>query len=352
MTPKVLVLGAGTAGCAAAIFLAQRGLEVTLIDRLDRSEHSAQPVIGESLSPDAQPLLQELGVWEQFTNAGHLKCFGNVSYWYSNTANHHDFLHHPLGHGWHLDRALFDQHLLEMAISLGVDYQANTQLSSWQWQGEQWQLALTSKDGNEPMKASFVIDATGRNSWWARQQGVERLYEAEQLALVAYLHNQNPFEDSRTLVETVDNGWWYSAAIPGQRMVTAFFFPPGEEDKRDWLEPEGWQKLLNQAPHTFNRIQDANGQLLFKPQVVSAHSSVLERLQGHGWMAIGDAALCYDPIAAHGITMAMTSARDATAAIINWFEGDHEAPERYEALLWAAFQRYAQERQKFTFSQA
>lgn len=346
MNRKILVLGAGTAGCAAAIFLRQQGLQVLLIDRAKRPIDTSFPTVGESLSPDAAPLLKQLGVWEEFCQDGHLKCFGNISYWNSSEPRHHDFLQHPIGHSWHLDRTRFDNRLLEHAQQLGVEFHSETSVSSLNYAENQWSMLLTSSTGQQTQRITdFAVDATGRHSWLARQQGIDRLYESEQLALVNFLSISPDFEDSRTLVETAGDGWWYSAAIPGNRMVTAFFCPPAKAEKVQWLTEEGWQQLVHQAPQTASRIKAAEAITTVTGQFVAAHSSILERLQGPGWLAIGDAALTYDPIAAHGITMALTSARDAAEAISRHFSGDTKAPEHYEAVLWAAFQRYAEERQ-------
>ncbi|KYG73984.1 hypothetical protein AWW68_15075 [Roseivirga spongicola] len=347
MNQKILVLGAGTAGCAASIFLRQLGFEVTLVERQSQASSTGTFKIGESLSPDASKLLQQLNVWESFCQASHLKCYGNVSYWHSKTPTHHDFLQHPLGHGWHLDRLAFDQMLLNKATDLGAQLLTETRITSIRFENEQWKVELNNPQGSHSTKADFMIDATGRNSWLARQMGIDRLYEAEQLALVAFLNIAEDFEDSRTLVETEGAGWWYAAPIPGNRMVTTYFYPPERIKLPTQPTAEEWQKLLEQSPQTTKRIAQAQGELIADCQTVAAHSSILEVLYGSGWVAIGDAALTYDPISAHGITMAMATARDAANAILSYFKGNTEALNAYESVLWAAFQRYAEDRQGF-----
>ncbi len=349
MNRKILVLGAGTAGCAAAIFLRQHSFEVVLIDRAIPHKKSTTPKIGESLSPDAAPLLQQLGIWEDFSNGPHLKCYGNVSYWNSPEPQHHDFMQHPVGHGWHLDRSMFDDQLLQHAQDSGAIFHDQTSIDTMTFKDGQWSIVLTSQDTDSTeLNMDFVVDATGRNSWLARQQGVSRLYESEQLALVTFLDIHDDFDDSRTMVETVEHGWWYSASIPGNRMATAFFCQPSREQRRQWLFRDNWQELLKQAPQTAARIKTAQGKLMDEPRFTDAHSSILESLQRPGWVAVGDAALTYDPMAAHGITMALTSARDAADAIAHSYQGDAEAMERYESVLWAAFQRYAEERHRIS----
>ena len=84
------------------------------------------------------------------------------------------------------------------------------------------------------------------------------------------------------VIESVADGWWYTAAIPGNRRVFA--------SGGSWLAP---------------------------PRITDASSSYSKRLFGNRWVAVGDAACQYDPLAAHGLMMAMTSARDAAAAILD-----------------------------------
>ena len=348
MNRKILVLGAGTAGCAAAVFLRQLNFEVVLADRQPFPDSTGTFKIGESLSPDATTLLQQLGIWEAFCAGPHLKCYGNLSYWHSEKATHHDFLQHPIGHGWHLGRLAFDQMLLKKAIDAGAEFLPQTQIRSFKFEEEQWKLFLQSTDSEKDLSVDFIVDASGRNSWLPRQLGIDRLYEAEQLALVTFLEISPEFEDTRTLVETTDKGWWYTAPIPGNRMTAVFFYSPDQLKLPGQPGAEEWKKLLNESLHTAKRIEQAEGQLITEPTTVAAHSSILEALHGPGWVAVGDAALTYDPIAAHGITMALTSARDAAKALSQHFEGNPKALAFYEAVLWAAFQRYAEERQRFT----
>ena len=59
--PDVVVAGAGPAGCAAAIFLRQRGHEVLL---LDEATFPRDKVCGEGVSPEAWRLLGRLGAAE------------------------------------------------------------------------------------------------------------------------------------------------------------------------------------------------------------------------------------------------------------------------------------------------
>src|SRR5438067_2531358 len=58
METDILILGAGPAGCAAAIRARRAGLRVILIERLPRPKISP----GETLHPGIEPILVQLGV--------------------------------------------------------------------------------------------------------------------------------------------------------------------------------------------------------------------------------------------------------------------------------------------------
>jgi len=343
-TDPVLVVGLGPAGASTAIFLAQLSLNVVAIDR--KLKTGLQ--IGESLPPDAKQLLAQLGVWEEFEAAGHETCYGNKSYWRSDTVHYHDFMQHPAGYGCHLDRPGFDAMLREKAGCMGVEMDMQTRVEALAFNGRTWSVAL-ARNGQAVAKRSFsfIVDATGRSSWIARRQGVDRLYESRQLALVAFLQSDAPFQDSTTLVETVADGWWYSARIPGNRVATAFLCRPEAAQPALWATEAGWRALIRQAKHTAARMAPCDFQLLAPPEFVSADSGILETVYGQGWLAVGDVGMIYDPIALHGLVMGMVSARDAAAAIHATLNGDEGALEQYGRRMFGAFKVYSEVRTMF-----
>lgn len=347
MEGPILIIGAGPAGLSAAIFLRQLGMEVCVVDRKKKSQQTG-PIIGESLPPDAKLLLEQLDVWDEFEQGPHLKCYGNKSYWFSDQPQYHDFMQHPVGHGWHIDRVEFEALLLRKAQAVGAHLLEETAVNSAVYGEELWRITLVTTSGAATtLVTPFVVDATGRNSWIARRQGVDRLYEDQQLALVSFLRNKKPFDDTTTLVETTSKGWWYTAKIPGERIATAFFCKPSGEQRQQWVQSREWQNLLQEAPQTNERLIQTDFDFITEPRFVSAESGILDQLYGDHWLAIGDAALTYDPIASHGLMMAMVSARDAARVIHQFLSGDEEALVRYNALLQVAFREYARQRTSF-----
>ena len=144
-------------------------------------------------------VLERLGVWERFVADGHLASHGNRSVWGSEQAVDYDFLYDRHGSGWHLDRSEFDEMLAAVSVEAGAVRLEGATVTEWQaadeggWELQVGQLearggefASQSKEQCSTLTAEFVVDATGRKSWWARQLGVERLY-ADHLCAVAGL---------------------------------------------------------------------------------------------------------------------------------------------------------------------
>lgn len=338
----VVVVGGGPAGAATAVFLAQSGHHVLLLAR------KAPPgdKVGESLSPQANNVLKQLGIWDDFISDSHLPCYGNQSAWGSSELAFHDFINSPNGPGWHIDRGLFEQTLLERARGVNVHITMSNMLRRANWHGTHWELMISGV--SHSVKSRFMVDATGRSSWLARRQGIERIHSDKQVSLIAFLETEGePMADSTSLVEAVENGWWYSARIPNGRLVTTFMTDIDLHPQQQVSRPDGWLSMLNKTRYTARRIHQHGYQLATTPYFVAAGSSRLEQFWGKGWLAVGDAAMSYDPLSAHGITLALVGGRDAADAITNELHGDANALTSYGDQLDWAYSYYALIRDRY-----
>jgi flavin-dependent dehydrogenase len=326
----VLVLGGGPAGSAAAIGLAQGGLSVSIATR------AAPPGdrFGESLSPAAGPLLRRLGAWDGFVADGHLPCHANASAWGGPEIAYHDFLRDPRGHGWHVDRAVFEQRLLARAEAAGARVIHVASPARWAREGGVWwSPALPG------VRAQWIVDATGRAASLARANGASWGTAWEQVALAAMASTRDEIA-LPTLVEAAPEGFWYSAPVPGKRLVIMLFTDAGLLDARRATTEEGFLGLARLAAHTAGRLESTGARLTSAPRFLPAGSGRLSRVFGEGWIAAGDAAMAYDPVSAHGLTLALRSGIDAAAAIPG---GRDEALRGYAEVLDRAFASYRRE---------
>ena len=109
------VVGGGPAGATVALSLVRRGWSVCLFEStvFDGERY------GETLPPEINPLLRELGVFDQFFALDPLESPGIVSAW-GGLRHEQDYVCNPHGSGWHVDRNRFDALLFRQAAAAGV----------------------------------------------------------------------------------------------------------------------------------------------------------------------------------------------------------------------------------------
>lgn len=337
----VAVIGGGPAGAAVAIRLARAGCPVMLIEG-DRPNGP----IGENLAPAAKPLLQAVGAWDSFLEAGHRPCYANQSAWGSSRLAECDFMHDPYGCGWHLDRSRFDEMLRRVAGEAGAVRHAGTRLTLCDPDPRGgWRLSLASDGGVAGLHAQLVVDATGRASRFARTQGAHRTsYDrlVGAACLLRYERGDTVDEDGRTLVEAVEQGWWYSARVP-EGLLVVYMTDGDLLAAGPARSAGGWAALLSATAHTARRVRARGDRPTPSLRIAQAMSSLLDAPAGDGWLAVGDAAASYDPLSSRGITTALATGLKAADCILAWRAGDHGALVAHAKEVTRAFHDYLDE---------
>jgi len=319
---RVAIVGAGPAGCAAAVELRRLGAEVVLLS-------DGRDGIGEQMPPAARPLLQQLGL---LPLDGHVDCVGVRAAWRTATLSHQDFVFHPFGNGWLLDRHAFGAQMRQRAVDAGAVLRQPVRLVTLA-RPRDWRLRV---EGDE-VACDWIIDASGRHAAVARRLGIRRRRFDRQFAVVGWLQTEADEEDATLTVEGGAGGWWYTARLPHRRRVAALI----TSDRPDLM---AWEKRLRSTRHIAPLLRDYRccGPLVVRP----AESSMLEHSAGSGWIAIGDAAASYDPVASRGLVAALESGITAAALVA----ASSERLAAYHADLEQRFMRYLEERNRLYFS--
>jgi flavin-dependent dehydrogenase len=329
LSADVVIVGAGPAGATTALNLAPFR-RVLLVERL------AQPAerIGESLAPAARRLLSDMGLWADFLAEGHSPCYAARSLWGTQAASERDALADLDGHGWHLDRQRFEEQLRRAALARGAALVAPARPVSLERSAEGWTLRLERGGRVLSATARLVIDAGGRASSLLKPLGAER--RARDKLLCGWLRGrlrEGHTGGGMTYTESAPDGWWYTAPLPDGRRVLAWHTDadlPAAEALRSasaLLEKaRGSATLRAQLSDTSFDEADAVG-------IISAHSATLTPPVGEGWMAVGDAALSFDPLSSQGLFNALFTGLACAEAANRALSGDSSAASDYAATL-------------------
>jgi 2-polyprenyl-6-methoxyphenol hydroxylase-like FAD-dependent oxidoreductase len=325
----VIILGGGPAGAAAALALARKGHAVALLVSTPR----AAPPIGETVPPEIRVALAQLSLWDAFVAAAHTPSPGTVVIWGNEQAHENDFLFSPYGDGWHLDRAAFDAMLLDAARRAGAET-CVAPVVDCRRDGRGWIIRLAGA-ASAGIAARWLIDATGRRAWLTRRAGGKRERADQLVALVRFAQAPRACE-TRTLIESCAEGWWYAASLPQGRVVAAYFTDADllardlRERERLWDRGFAGTRLVSGLAPCFSPGLTTLG----------AASECALPCAGDGWLAIGDAAQAYDPLSGQGLTKAITSALQAAALIANESRNDRASVAEFAAARRHEFEIY------------
>jgi flavin-dependent dehydrogenase len=254
-----------------------------------------------------------------------------------------DLTFHPYGPGWHVDRAAFDRMLLDAATERGACVRRGTTVSSIRGGEGGWEVQLAGAAG-ERLEASFLIDASGRAATVARRiAGGPRLYD-DGAALVAFLRTDPtaPAGGVVTLIEAAAEGWWYAGRLPAGRMVAAFL------SDADLLPTEPchfagfWRERLSET--SLAAALCTGAAVESGPRLVRSATARLSEVGGDRWLAVGDAAMAFDPLSSQGVCAALESGRHGGLAAHRRLAGDTQAGDAYATAMETTFRDYLRRR--------
>ncbi len=297
---EVLIVGAGAAGCAAAIVLASAGVRVRVLDRA----RVPGPDIDATLPPKLGPLLEVLGVRAAIDALGFVRVPGVVVR-QDGPPEVHDFDPDGARLGWQAERPALEGVLLERARAVGAIVELGVGVRALSEDG-----TLQREDGARAV-AAWVIDASGRGGLGARSLGLRARDGLRTLALTRRWQGARPpdgFPATSSLLETRPEGWlWSRLDRSGARRVSL-----GVDAGALGGDAETcYRAVLASAPLHAELLEGARPEGPLQAHDASwswSSAAVVGRV-----LLAGDAASVIDPLCAQGVLKAIQSGMEAAA---------------------------------------
>jgi menaquinone-9 beta-reductase len=304
-----VVVGAGPAGAATAILLAERGLAVTL---LDKAAFPRPKICGEYLSPEAARVLDRLGVLKAVDAAGARPLHGMRI-----TAPDGTVLDgtYPTGgrwrgyrdHGLAVPRQIFDRILVERARALPVDVRERHRVTGLLREGDRVVgVQAEDEDGARiDVGARLVVGADGRGSVVARALGLRRPHRLQRLALIQYASGIEGLDDRGEIYVDPPDYSILNPVAPGLVNVSLVVPLAHARPYRGRMEAF-FEARIKQLRHLRTRVAGmrAEGPL----RVMGPLAYRVREPRVAGVMLAGDAAGFYDPFTGEGLFTALRGA--------------------------------------------
>ncbi|MFK7750004.1 MAG: NAD(P)/FAD-dependent oxidoreductase [Kordia sp.] len=336
MKKEVIIIGNGIAGVTLAVLLQRKGISFVL---LHREEEKVPFALGETLPPSAMPLLEELKLLSLFEENAYRKTYGYHSMWGSPQVTDINFYHqNPYKNGLKINKHQTLEKMRDLIRDNMVSYCKGFEIIH---EAHGNTVVLAKNEGFKIVQGKILIDATGRNRAVLQKLKIESEIHDELVALSCHIpkieHSKLTHE---VYVESFKEGWGIVSALNETENICTIYTHKGHEILPKFKDVSQWKSVLSETVYLKDfLIEDTN--VKFKGG--NANSSVAKEIAGSNWLALGDAAMSFDPLSSHGITNAIYTASKASEVIGKKLNiADTEAFPEYGEIMKVIFQQYLQ----------
>ncbi|HUI08577.1 MAG TPA: NAD(P)/FAD-dependent oxidoreductase [Verrucomicrobiae bacterium] len=341
-TPLVhdtIVIGGGPGGSTAGAYLAKAGQRVLVLER----EVFPRFHVGESLLPFGNVVLQETGAWPKVEAAGFQRKYG-AEFFVGNGSRWQRFWFARglvPGHGqtFQVERAKFDQILLDHAASCGCDVRQRCEAKTATRDGDGWRVLLPQGEA----RSRWLIDASGRDTVVGRALNLPKTPLDIPKRIAVYAHftgvyrNPGDAEGHITIVRLKD-GWFWLIPLAGQK-TSVGMVRTLEDFKRTNGSVEKWfSDTVASSGEVSRRMTGA--QPISEFHKTSDYSYRYAQLATDRAVLVGDAGGFIDPIFSSGVYIATRSAQMAAQLILR-------ADAQQRALTAGEQRRYGRDLRRF-----
>ncbi len=315
---EVIIVGAGPAGSALAMLLAQRSVDTLL---LDKATFPRKKICGDYLSPGSVRLLDQLDLLHDVEAAGARRLRGmeitspdgtTFKAEYPTSAKSNGARPYALS----IPRTILDNLLLKRARRLGVNCLERFRVTDLIWaDGRVCGVRGIGQQGSEVYRGQIVVGADGRGSAVARRLGLYRPHPGlQRMALAAYYEGSSELRDHGSI--SVGEGSYCILNPIGEALINACIVLD-QANVMPWkgrLEELFDRRLagFHKAAAMLRAMQRLGTVRCLGPLAFRAG-----RTSTAGALLIGDATGFYDPFTGEGVFHALRSAELAAREIVS-----------------------------------
>lgn len=331
-----LVIGGGPAGAATACLVAEQGYSTLLVER----EKLPRFHVGESLMPETYWSFERLGVLHEMDRIGFTKKNG-VQFVTSDDKETAPFIFseyddRDCSMTWHVQRADFDQMLVDTAYQRGATVADETRVLDIEIRKQSPHKVILQPAGDKSKEievmARVVVDGSGQQAIIANRLGLKEQYaDLKKSAIWSYFTGAkrnggaNPEVTCILHTNTKDAWFWYIPLSDGTVSVGLV----GDNDfilKRGGSPEKTFYQEMANCPGLKRRLIDA--ECVGKFHVAKEFSYRCKQQAGPGWVLVGDAGGFIDPIYSSGVFLALKSGVMAGEAICQALAANDLSAER------------------------
>jgi 2-polyprenyl-6-methoxyphenol hydroxylase-like FAD-dependent oxidoreductase len=308
---QIVIIGAGPTGLTLAMLLAQRGIQVKLIEA---SSNFRRTFRGEALMPSGLEAIAQMNLTELVGQIPHRP----IDAWEFIIENRSIFRveepMEPEGKPCTLisQPAFLAGVLAAASKHPNFEFIAGSPVRDLQWQDDRVAGVMLSDD--RQIEADLVIGADGRNSIVRTKANLSLNRSAQNYDILWFkLASTTEFATENVFYSVLSgsDGFGLFLGSEGQLQVGWSLHQATEDSSKSWQQLDWVPKLAAASPDWLATVFQSQADTLERPFLLSVTVGICPRWHQPGLMLLGDAAHPMSPIRAQGINMAL---RDAIVA--------------------------------------
>lgn len=309
---EVLIIGGGPAGSVAGAWLGQQNRKVLICEK----ERFPRFHIGESLLPNGNRILQEIGIWEKIKQAGFVEKFGAEFTLPDSSRSVRnvfaDGLVKGLDRTYQVERSRFDEILLKHAEESGSQVRQRALVQKIAPTDSGWSIEIKNLDTEETqtIESRWIIDASGRGCVMGRVLGINKEPIPYPGRFAVFNHFEgvpraNGKAGGNINVHRLKDAWFWLIPISDTVTSVGVVAQKGARAKETESREDFFWRKLNESPFLAESLANATATDTYR--IESDYCFSYERYGQDQALLAGDAASFIDPVFSSGVYLALES---------------------------------------------